>query len=125
MVDRFRLWTVATLALVTAFGVFAGAKLMGVDAASSPAVLAMGALEPGVMETLAVLDAVVADGSFPFRKGGHCDYCAYDTACRRSHVPTLERLADLPRLADWRDVALKVIKHPLLADVRADRGDAS
>jgi hypothetical protein len=41
--DRFRLWSIATGALVVAWSAFAGSRLAGVDAASSPPVLGLSA----------------------------------------------------------------------------------
>jgi hypothetical protein len=42
-------------------------------------------------ETVRVLAVLAHSGSFPFRKGPHCNGCPFTAACRRHHPPSVNR----------------------------------
>lgn len=73
-------------------------------------------------ETLRVLAETFERGIFPLRRGDACAWCAFTASCRRHHVPTRERLAGLPDLADYRDIEGKSTKRRMLSDVRGGGG---
>jgi hypothetical protein len=68
-------------------------------------------------ETVRVLLDLSRAGLFPLHDGPWCDYCPYTRACRRTHVPTVRRLAGAPGLRDYHSLALKSSRRPLLADL--------
>ncbi len=72
----------------------------------------------GFLETVQVLLALDRGGAYPLRPAEHCSYCAYLAACRQNHPPTLERDANAPDTADYRDVLNKKDWVPTLRDVR-------
>ena len=74
----------------------------------------------GLLETLRVLGDLAAGGSFPLNPADTwCRWCPYRRACRRDHVPTLERVQSVETLADFFDLDRKSTRARTLADVRA------
>jgi RecB family exonuclease len=72
----------------------------------------------GILETLGVLLKLAAAGHYPLNSDSRlCRYCPYTAACRRSHVPTRERLEGAPAGASYEDLRRKNIYKPLLAGV--------
>jgi ATP-dependent helicase/nuclease subunit B len=74
----------------------------------------------GFEETLQVLLELVRSGSFPFRKDTHCDWCPYTQACRRTHLPTIDRQEATKIYEPFRRLATKSNRAPLLSMVQDD-----
>ena len=72
-------------------------------------------------ETLSVLEETMRAGAFGLKEGG-CEWCAVKAACRRKHVPTLERLRAIGELRDYRDLEGKSTAALDLSAVRAKKG---
>jgi len=73
----------------------------------------------GFLETLRVLIALAAAGHFPLNETSRvCRYCPYVRACRRTHGPTLDRLAAAPAGQAYLLLRGKSTKAPSLEDVR-------
>jgi len=73
----------------------------------------------GFLETLRVLVALAAAGHFPLNETSRvCRYCPYLRACRRTHGPTLDRLAAVPAGQEYLLLRGKSTKAPRLEDVR-------
>ncbi len=76
------------------------------------------------LETLAVCLKLARSGRFPLNAtSSRCSYCAYRSTCRRSHEPTLERLAQDPSLRDYFDLRGKTRSETTLEEVRRKRSD--
>ncbi|HET8946479.1 MAG TPA: PD-(D/E)XK nuclease family protein, partial [Candidatus Polarisedimenticolia bacterium] len=81
---------------------------------------ALGPARAGLLETLAVLLRLVDAGLYPLDEtSAFCERCAFARACRRSHGPTLERLARHPALREFALLRRKSTRAPLLAQVEA------
>jgi RecB family exonuclease len=93
------------------------------------AVLGAAALEPfraGFLETLAVLLRLADEGLYPLDEtSAFCERCSFVRACRRSHGPTLERLARHPALRDFALLRRKSTRAPLLAQVAEREADGA
>jgi hypothetical protein len=80
-------------------------------------------LRDGVLETVAVALALGRRGSFPLQKSdgdpAYCSWCVYRRTCRKSHPPTVDRLENDARLADFRDARKKDKEMATIAEVRA------
>ena len=88
-----------------------GAKVRG-SATGRPVMAVLDLL--GRRWTLRVLFALLRGGSFPLSKGGHCNWCPYDRACRRTHPPTVEREESAPDSTAFRLLSKKTRKSPML-----------
>ncbi len=85
-----------------------------------------GAIEPaaiegvrdGLLETLAVLVRLADTGFYPLNDSepSVCGHCPYTEACRRAHPPTRSRLDAAPAGADYRRLARKNTRKPLMED---------
>ncbi|HEV8199148.1 MAG TPA: PD-(D/E)XK nuclease family protein [Candidatus Polarisedimenticolia bacterium] len=87
---------------------------------------AFGPARAGFLETLAVLLRLADEGSYPLDPTSpSCESCRFVRACRRTHGPTLERLARHPALREFALVRRKTKSAPLLAriDAREENGD--
>jgi ATP-dependent helicase/nuclease subunit B len=74
----------------------------------------------GLLETLRVLDDLARSGSFPLNPDGPwCGWCPFRRACRRNHLPTLDRVRGGSRFADYYDLDRKSRKAPTLAEARS------
>jgi ATP-dependent helicase/nuclease subunit B len=93
------------------------------DEGSEQAVLdrqVLDSIRAGLLETLRVLMDLAAGGSFPLNEESRlCRRCAYVRACRRTHAPTLSRIAAAGVAADFELVRLKNTRARTLAEVRA------
>ena len=82
-------------------------------------------IRTGFLETLAVCVNLARSGRFPLNAtSSRCSYCAYRSTCRRSHEPTLERLAKDPSLRDYFDLRGKTKTETTLEEVRRKRRDS-
>lgn len=78
----------------------------------------------GFLETLGVLARLAESGIFPLNERSiRCASCSYSRACRRSHPPTLARLAGAAGAKDYYLVRRKNTKDPTLAAVRRRTDD--
>lgn len=111
------------------------ARLLGVgpDAEEAEAKLDISAeVREGFLESVGVSLKLARQGFFPLHPDpsdfSYCSYCNYRRTCRRTHEPTLRRLADSPPLQDYRDVREKKSNNRVqlrtLAEVRAQRSDS-
>lgn len=77
--------------------------------------------ESGFLESLRVLARLSETGVYPFNKDKHCEWCAYNQACRRDHPPSYEREKLATDSDEYRLVQKKTAKQkPTLAAVRQD-----
>jgi RecB family exonuclease len=75
-------------------------------------------LRGGFLETLAVLVDLVRVGLYPLDpERDRCARCPYVRACRRTHGPTLDRLAAHPALSRFHAIRAKSTRAQTLADV--------
>ena len=74
----------------------------------------------GFRETMRVLLELVREGRFPFRRGTHCEWCAWEQACRRTHPPTQDRQELARDTADYLLLSKKTMKKPRLAQWRQE-----
>jgi RecB family exonuclease len=91
-----------------------GAACAPVDAAS------LARSREGLLETLAVLDELLRTGRFPLNEGWWCEYCPFPRACRRTHAPTVERLASAAPLQRFAGLWGKSLRRPLLGNTGAN-----
>jgi RecB family exonuclease len=109
----------------------AGVELLGIGPAHDPSgAEARGRFdgfrdtdqETGFRETLRVLLRLRERGAFPINSNGHCSWCAYVQACRRTHPPTIDREAASKDGESFRLVLKKNKSNkPTLARVRESR----
>jgi hypothetical protein len=74
----------------------------------------------GFRETLGILLELARTGRFPLRVGTHCSWCAYRSACRRTHPPTLHRETLYEDGRRYDALLRKTRKHPLLGNPKDD-----
>jgi RecB family exonuclease len=79
------------------------------------------ALRDGIVETIRVVAALDEAGVFPMNPGRHCAWCAFRSACRRLHPPSLFRGDHADDARDFHDLDDKSTKNPMLALVRGAR----
>jgi hypothetical protein len=73
-----------------------------------------GEVREGFLESLAVVDALAADGLFPFNNDFTCQWCEFRNACRRHHYPTRERVEHHPSFEPYFAVQRKAKTKPLI-----------
>jgi ATP-dependent helicase/nuclease subunit B len=72
-------------------------------------------IRDGLLETLRVLASLAERGLFPLNeKSRFCPYCPFARACRRTHRPTLDRLAANPDLREYFMTLAKNSRSPRL-----------
>jgi RecB family exonuclease len=78
----------------------------------------------GLLETIGVLASLAESGIYPLNeRSGRCAFCSFSRACRKSHPPTLARLAGAAGAKDYYLVRRKNTKDPTLASVRRRTDD--
>ena len=71
----------------------------------------------GFRETVRILFGLRSAGSYPFRSGKHCQWCSYETACRRNHPPTVDREQNSTDSEPFHKMHEKNTRKPMIADV--------
>ncbi len=66
-------------------------------------------------KALSTLDRLAREGTFPMNPDRHCSWCDYEPACRRSHPPSVERVATATGYASYWDLKRPSAKNPALA----------
>ena len=74
-------------------------------------------LKEGFVDTLAVLNSLSTEGRFPFNSDFRCIWCEFDSACRKNHFPTRQRVEHTTRFKDYFMTLRKIKKKPLLSDL--------
>jgi len=71
----------------------------------------------GFLETVGVLLALDEAGAYPMRPERHCRWCAYRSACRRTHAPTRFREDGASDATGERRIRSKTVGKPRFADL--------
>ena len=75
----------------------------------------------GILETIDAGLALASSGRFPIHADEHCERCAYRSACRHGHPPTVYRESLAADVEDARDCWSKTGKLSSLDAVRRAR----
>jgi len=76
-------------------------------------------LRDGIVETIRTVARLDETGTYPMSPDRHCAWCAFRSACRRSHPPSVFRGDHAADATDRRDLQGKSAMRPTLAIVRS------
>ena len=72
------------------------------------------ALRDGIVETVRTVVQLDESGTYPMNPGRHCAWCAFRSACRHGHPPSVVRGDHAADAGDYRELAEKSVKRPML-----------